>query len=110
MRTIRLSEELLDKLETVEGKEIDEKIFNLLETNVLMRLKECEDIIFKFESKYGMDFESFKNAWEEGTIKDKYSHRVERDFMEWEGFESERKQWLNTLRDIKARAKSCLQV
>ncbi|MFQ5454743.1 MAG: hypothetical protein ACE5EA_00900 [Nitrospirota bacterium] len=68
-----------------------------------MRLKECEERIFEFESKYGMDYESFQRAWEEGIIKDKRSHRVERDFMEWEGFESERKKWLNTLWEIKVR-------
>lgn len=103
MKTITISEDLLSKLETVEGKEINEKILNLLETNVLMRLRECEDMIFKYESKYGMDFESFKNAWEQGIIKDKYSHKVERDFIEWEGFESERRQWLKLLNDMRAK-------
>jgi hypothetical protein len=62
MKNIGLSEELIDKLKIVEGGEFDEKILNLLETNVLMKLKECEEQIFKFESKYGMDFENFKMA------------------------------------------------
>jgi hypothetical protein len=101
MKTISLSEKLFDKLKNVEGKETDEKILNLLETNALMRLKECEERIFEFESKYGMDFEGFKRVWEQGKIKDKYDHRIERDFMEWEGFESERKKWLNTIHDIR---------
>lgn len=104
MKTISLSEELLDKLKIVEGKDIDEKIFNLIETNILLRLKECEEWIFKFESKYGMDFENFKKAWEEGNITNKFSHNVERYFMEWEGFESERKGWLKALRDIKSKS------
>ena len=69
-----------------------------------MRLRECEDRIFGFESKYGMDFEDFKKAWDEGIIKDKYSHRAERDCMEWEGFEHERKKWFNILKDIRIRA------
>lgn len=101
MKTISLPEEVLSKLKIVEGNNIDEKIFNLLETNALMRLKECEERIFEFESRYGMDFEMFKKQWENGAIKDKHSHRVERDFMEWEGFEFERKRWLKILRDIK---------
>ena len=104
MKTISLSEKLFEKLKIVEGKESDEKISNLLETNSLMRLKECEEKIFGFESKYGMDFPTFKKAWEKGTIKNKHSHEVERDFMEWEGFESERKKWLNTLQDIRFKA------
>ncbi|MEK6656745.1 MAG: hypothetical protein AABY79_03675 [Nitrospirota bacterium] len=104
MKTISLSEELLDKLEIVEGKKLDEKINNLLETNTLMRLKECEDKIFEFESKYGMDFEGFKKAWKAKSIKEKHSHEVERDFMEWEGFEAERKKWLIALRNTRKRA------
>ncbi len=101
MVNIALSEKLVEKLKTVEGKEIDEKILNLLETNVLTRLRECEERIFEFESRYGMDWQNFRKAWEEGAIKDKYSHKVERDFMEWEGFESERKKWFATLQDIR---------
>lgn len=101
MKTINLSEKLIDKLKIIEGKEINEKIFSLLETNAIMRLKECEDLIFAFEAKYGMDFNGFKKTWEDGNIKNKHSHQVEKDFMEWEGFESERIKWLNTLRDIK---------
>lgn len=103
MKNIGLSEKLVDKLKFVEGEELSEKILNLLETNALMKLKECEEQIFGFESKYSMDFENFKKAWEKGVIKGKHSHEVERDFMEWEGFESERKKWLKTLFDIKVK-------
>lgn len=103
MKNIGLSEELIDKLKIVEGGEFGEKILNLLETNALMKLKECEEQIFVFESKYGMEFENFKKAWEKGVIKGKHSHEVERDFMEWEGFESERKKWLKTLFDMKVK-------
>ncbi|GAX61212.1 anti-anti-sigma regulatory factor [Candidatus Scalindua japonica] len=101
MKAINLSEKVYDKLKIIEGKEIDEKIFHLLETNALLRLKECEEQIFRFEARYGMDYKDFKTAWEKGAIKRKRSHPVERDFMEWEGFESERKKWLNTLKEIK---------
>lgn len=48
-----------------------------------------------------MDYKGFKEAWEKGAIKRKHSHEVERDFMEWEGFVTERKKWLNVLRDFK---------
>lgn len=101
MKTIGLSEEIFDKLKIIEGDEFDKKISNLLEANALMRLKECEEKLFDFEAKYGMDFEIFRKQWENEAIKYKHSHRVERDFMEWEGFGSERKKWLKFLRDIK---------
>lgn len=101
MKTISLSEKVYNKLKIVEGKELGEKIFHLLETNSIMRLKECEEQIFRFEAKYGLDYSGFKTAWEKGDIKHKHSHQRERDFMEWEGFESERKKWLKSLKDIK---------
>ncbi len=37
-----------------------------------------------FEEKYQMDFASFKKAWEEGQIADKYTYEVERDYWLWE--------------------------
>ena len=61
MKTISLSEKIFDKLKNIEGKETDEKILNLLVTNALLRLKECEERIFEFESRYGMDFQGFKS-------------------------------------------------
>lgn len=101
MKTIAVSEKLFDKLSIVSGREFDEKLYSLLETNALMKLKECENRIFEFEADYGMDFESFRNAWEQGKLADRYSHKVERNFMEWEGFETERKKWLQFLREIR---------
>ncbi len=37
-----------------------------------------------FEQRYGMDFKTFKQAWDEGRIADKHSYEVERDYWEWE--------------------------
>lgn len=101
MKTVAVSEKLFDKLSIISGKEFDEKLSSLLETNALMKLKECEDKIFEFEAIYGMDFEGFSDAWKQGSLQHKHSHKVERAFMEWEGFESERKKWLQFLHDMR---------
>jgi hypothetical protein len=37
-----------------------------------------------FREQYGMDFEAFKEAWEQGRIPDKHSYEVEHDYWEWE--------------------------
>lgn len=74
MKTINLSEKMYDKLKIVKGKEIDEKISHLLEANALMRLKECEEQIFRFEARYGVDYKDFKTTWERVDIKHKRSH------------------------------------
>jgi hypothetical protein len=106
MKTIALADDMVDNLALVPGKDVEEKISRLLENTFVLNLRECEDYLFKFESKYGMDFKSFAELWDQGGIPEKYSHDVERDFMEWEGFTMERASLLKTLRNLKAKAAS----
>lgn len=101
MKTITLAEDILDNLAFVRGQDLQEKLTRLIENNILLQLKECEDFHFKFESKYGMDFSTFAEVWEGGGIPDRQSHDVERDFMEWEGFAQERIKLLKALRNMK---------
>lgn len=103
MKTIALADNLLDSLELVPGKDFQEKLSRLLENSLVLHLRECEDYLLKLESKYGMDFKSFAELWEQGGVPDKHSHEVERDFMEWEGFTMERLSLLKALRDLKAK-------
>ena len=103
MGTIDLAEELLDNLGHVQGKDIGEKIAYLLESNILLRLKECDDYLFRFESKYGMEFEGFAQAWDRDEIERRHSHEIERDFMEWEGFHLERRRLLQSLRNMRVK-------
>ena len=51
---------------------------------VRLRLKEAEETLDMFAGRYGMSYEQFQNAWEEGRIADKHSYEVEKDFWEWE--------------------------
>jgi len=52
----------------------------------LIRLKLADAIRSRtaFEQQYGIDFEAFRQAWEEGRVADKHSYDVERDYWEWE--------------------------
>jgi hypothetical protein len=104
MGTINLAEELLDSLGLVEGKDIEEKIAYLIEANILLQLKECDEYLFKFESKYGLEFENFSQSWDLGEIGNRHSHEVERDFMEWEGFSLERRKLLQALRSMRMKS------
>ena len=45
-----------------------------------------------------MKFEEFRRAWEAEKIKDKYSHEVEADYIEWEALEMEKERWLELLK------------
>lgn len=98
-----MAEDLLAGLEFAEGKDVEEKISHLIRANILLRLKECEEALFRYESKYGMEFDTFTQAWDQGEIENRYSHEVERDFMEWEGFNLEKRKLFQALRDIRLR-------
>jgi hypothetical protein len=51
---------------------------------VRLRLKEAQERREMFRERYGMDFQTFQEAWEKGRIPDKHSYEVERDYWEWE--------------------------
>jgi translation initiation factor 2 alpha subunit (eIF-2alpha) len=101
MKTVELPEEILEKLQQVEGKDFAEKIVNLLKQRIFAQLRECDEQILKYETKYGMDFDQFESAWKRDELEGKHSHEVERDLMEWEGFVLERQKWLSMLRGLK---------
>jgi hypothetical protein len=51
---------------------------------VRLKLQEARQESLRFAQRYGMDFGSFQQAWQEGRIPDAHSHQVERDYWEWE--------------------------
>ncbi|OGC09672.1 hypothetical protein A3J90_02890 [candidate division WOR-1 bacterium RIFOXYC2_FULL_37_10] len=101
MPTFALSKQIIEMLNLFDGDTTEKKVVNLVNGNASLKLKECEDEIVKFESKYGMIFKDFEIIWNKGKISDKYSHQTERDYIEWEGFEQEKKHWLSALKEIR---------
>jgi hypothetical protein len=57
-----------------------------LATKDLLRLKvkEVEERIREFETRYQMKFAEFKQAWNADKIPSRRSYEVERDYWEWE--------------------------
>jgi hypothetical protein len=49
-----------------------------------LKLKETSERRETFERRYEMEFQSFKQAWQEGKIENEHSYEVERDYWEWE--------------------------
>jgi len=72
----------------------------LLTTYLQSQIRACEQEIGIYELKYRMTFAEFAEAWEQGAIAGRWAHAVERDYMEWEGLEEERQQWLARLRAL----------
>jgi len=103
MKTISLPRnitELLD-IEVIRGKTYVEKIEMLALDSFVSKLKECNEEILEFETEYGMSFGEFEKAWDEDRIRDKHSHKVESDYIEWEAIEQEKSRWLSVLRKIR---------
>lgn len=84
----------------VEGETITDKLLSLIASHFAARLRACEREITQYELKYGMTFAEFAMRWEMGEIPDRWSHPVEMDYMEWEGWEAERKNWLSLLQEL----------
>ncbi|MEI6209589.1 MAG: hypothetical protein WCP20_22635 [Desulfuromonadales bacterium] len=100
MQTITVADIILNNMVYISGNTIDEKLSNLIVNNFKLQLRECEDAIFRYEARYGMGFQTFSAAFDAGEL-DCFSHEVERDFMEWEGFCDERENMLTAIRDLR---------
>jgi hypothetical protein len=67
---------------------------------VRLKLKEVEEQRKRFEERYQMDFEAFKQAWNEDQIPNKHSYEVERDYWEWEAAVTDERQLRETLEEL----------
>jgi hypothetical protein len=97
MANLSLNSEIIAQLASVEGKSPDEKLLTLLKTYLVAQLRACEQEISEYEIKYRSTYDEFAKAWEQDKIPGRYSHEVERDYMEWEGLITEKEQWLKRL-------------
>ncbi|MFO7772830.1 MAG: hypothetical protein R6V59_02640 [Dehalococcoidia bacterium] len=98
---ITVPENIMHILEIVPGETREDKLLNLLAENIAAKLKECDARIVEFETKYGMSFVEFEQAWAEKLLGDPFSYSLEKDYMEWEGFCLEKKKWLSLLKEVR---------
>ena len=101
MSAITLPDNIVHILDIIPGETREDKLLNLLAENIAAKLKECDARIVEFETKYGMSFADFEQAWKAKLLGDPFSYSLERDYMEWEGFHLEKKRWLSLLRELK---------
>ncbi len=102
MGTVEVPDSLKGILEYLEGETTDQKLVHLIINDLERRLQTCSQRIVKFEAKYGMRFEDFAQAWQAEQITDRYSHKVERDYMEWESLVDEYELLLSNLKKLKS--------
>ena len=95
---VEIDKNLYKALVDAFGQEvIREKINSFLVSAIETQLEKYILEILNFEKKYGLTFMEFEKEWDEGKIKDKHSHEVEGDFVDWEMMEMEKKELLLTL-------------
>lgn len=100
MVALSVSPQIAEYLGHVRGQTPEEKVLALLEAYLSSQLRECEREIGDYEAKYRMTFVEFADAWANEAVPDKHSHAVERDYMEWEGLEAEKRRWLDLLKRL----------
>ena len=100
MPSLDITAEMLSYLDYVKGETVTDKMLSLIAAHFATQLQACEREIRQYELKYGVTFAEFAELWEEGRIPERWSHPVERDYMEWEGLEAERRNWLSLLNDL----------
>lgn len=88
-------------LASITGENRAEVALELATKDLLrLKLKEVEERIREFDSRYQMDFGKFKRAWDSGKIEHKYSYEVEKDYWEWEAAVSDEKKYREMLDDL----------
>lgn len=102
MATVKVPDSLKSIFEHLEGETTDQKLVHLIINDLERRLQTCSQRIVKFEAKYGMRFEDFVQAWQDEQITDRYSHKVERDYMEWESLVDDYELLLSNLKKVKS--------
>lgn len=101
MPAITVPERIGHILDIVPGETSEDKLLNLLAESIAVKLKECDARIVEFETKYGMSFVEFEQAWREKVFDDPFSYSLEKDYMEWEGFSLEKRKWLSLLKELR---------
>ena len=101
METLKLPASVKEILELARGASLEDKVSNLVLSDIEKRLGFCVERILDFEKKYGMNFKEFEEAWQRDEIPEKYSHEIEHDYMEWESLDDEHDLLLSQIKKIK---------
>lgn len=99
---LEIDKEIYNALIESFGEEtLKKKIDSILISAMENLLEKYSMEILKFEEKYGVSFKEFEKMWDEGKIKDRHSHEIEGDFIDWEMLEMEKRELLSALPRLK---------
>ncbi|NIR51617.1 hypothetical protein GWO43_23835 [candidate division KSB1 bacterium] len=89
---LKIDSKLYKALQESFGKQVvDVKLNDILLSGIENQLEKYNNQILNFGEKYGVSFQEFENMWDSGKIKNRHSHEVESDFIDWEMLEMEKR-------------------
>lgn len=65
-----------------------------------LKLNAVQHLIRKYEARYGMSFERFRDAWENDNVPNRYSYEVEKDYWEWEAAQTDKERLQEMVAEI----------
>ncbi len=92
-----LSKRISARLKNFAGETVEAKIDYLAERTATANLRECNERISQFESRYGRIFSEFESAWRRGEIPHAHAYQTETDYIEWEALGQEKEHWLKRI-------------
>lgn len=96
--TLEIDQKIYDALvESFGEAALKGKIDDILLSAMENLLEQYSKRILTLEEKYGVSFATFDKMWDENRVKDKFSHEVEGDFIDWEMLEMEKRDMLSAL-------------
>lgn len=101
MPVVELDPQIQPIIEKFKGDNFNQKIAHLLGSGLERYLEKCEREILRFEIRYGLGYDQFKEEVKKGKLGDEFSYPLEKELMEWEDLLVEKKHWLDQLRTVK---------
>ena len=101
MSVVTVSDRLVRALEAfAPGENLEAKLENVTRGCLESQLRQCTEAVRGFETRYGMTFAEFSQAWQAGKIPQRRSYEIERDFMEWEARHMEQTDLLEAAQEL----------
>jgi hypothetical protein len=96
--TVGLPKETTRALKELTGEaRTDVALMLMMRDYARQKLAEIDAALHRYEEKYGMPFEEYKQIWETEDREEHYTHQTEWDYLEWEALVTRRKRLIGSL-------------
>jgi len=95
--TVVLPKETMRVLTELTGEaRIDVALTLMMRDYARQKLAEIDAALRRYEEKYGMPFEAYKQIWETEDREEHYAYQTEWDYLEWESLVTRRKRLMES--------------